>query len=108
MPPLWKLAKNCPAGQFLVVTVAPMSTQFLIICSSSAARWLLPEVVLMTHASFFPFLLRVPSAALTQPSASSSALALVTSRWNGGMEVSVYGARALINGPFRGLPTPPT
>src|SRR5712692_3541237 len=85
-----------------------MSAQFLISCSSSAARWLLPEVVLMTHASLTPFLLRVPSAALVQPSESRSELAWVTSRCQAGIVVSVKGERALTNGPFIGLPMPPT
>src|SRR5215467_3394972 len=108
MPPPLKSLKNCPAGQFLVVTVAPMAAQSLISSSSSAARWLLPEVVLICHANFLPFFERVPSAPLVQPSESSMELAFATSWDQAGIEVSVYGESAVTNGPFIGLPMPPT
>src|SRR2546421_2503804 len=108
MPPPLKLSKNWPAGQFLVVTVAPMSFQLLIRNSSSAARCGLPEVVPSTHASLTPFLLRVPSAALVHPSESSSEFALATLRLKAATLSSWYGDSVDGRNVFIGLPMPPT
>src|ERR1700674_4540047 len=108
IPPVLKESKSLVWTSGLVGTLAPMSLSLVANSSTSEARFLLPAVVVMLKASFLPFLTRMPSEPLTQPSPSSSELALATSRVNLALVGSPHGLKVLSSGPSMVTPTLPT